>query len=177
MWFSEHSVWKDSRVHREVLEKVVTIRGDAALRQGMEKLGAKSELRVRFVGVRLPSRELQAWVASLCHEQRYPPKRFGELFHERFGIETSYILLKSHLDLENSMGETNLLPGRIRQPHQLSRPSALDLHPWAASTRSPISNRNSESSTLSEYGKLMPVISRLIQRCNAPFEWQIGAAR
>ena len=41
---------------------------------------------------------------DLLDEALYPTAEFGELYHQRWGIETYYGLVKSRLDLENFTG-------------------------------------------------------------------------
>ena len=88
------------------VSRIVSLQACQEQRREMKKLGLPTELRVRFVSVRLSTGELEVLVTSLCDERRYPTESFGELYHQRWGIETYYLMLKSRLDLENWTGET-----------------------------------------------------------------------
>lgn len=68
--------------------------------------GLPIEMKVRFVSVRLPTGELEVLVTSLVDEKACPAGEFLELYHRRWGIETYFKILKSHLDLENFTGLT-----------------------------------------------------------------------
>ena len=94
------------KVNEAGVSRIVTIQGCPNQQLEMEKLGLPAELRVRFVSVRLSTGELEVLVTSLCDEWKYPTTSFGELYHQRWGIETYYLMLKSRLDLENWTGET-----------------------------------------------------------------------
>jgi hypothetical protein len=63
--------------------------------------GLPERIRVRLVTVRLSTGELEVLATDLLDEALYPMAEFGELYHQRWGIETYYGLVKSRLDLEN----------------------------------------------------------------------------
>ena len=88
------------------VSRIMILQACSEQRREMKKLGLPTELRVRFVSVRLSTGELEVLVTSLCDEGKYPTESFGELYHQRWGIETYYLMLKSRLDLENWTGET-----------------------------------------------------------------------
>mgnify|MGYP001562535258 CR=1 FL=1 len=68
--------------------------------------GLPREITVRLVTVRLSTGELEVLVTSLLEERAYPTESFAQAYHGRWGIETYYHQLKSHLDLENWSGQT-----------------------------------------------------------------------
>lgn len=68
------------------------------------RAGWPETLTVRLVTVRLPTGQLEVLATNLLDETLYPTAEFGELYHQRWGIETFYGLLKSRLDLENFSG-------------------------------------------------------------------------
>jgi Transposase DDE domain len=70
------------------------------------KAGLPSTLLVRFVTLRLPTGELEVLATSLLDEAAYPAEVFGWVYHQRWGIETYYGVLKGRLDLENFTGLT-----------------------------------------------------------------------
>ena len=74
--------------------------------QQVQASGLPLQLPVRFVSVRLPSGELEVLVTSLLDEKLYPFQEFLSLYHQRWGSETYYKILKSRLDLENFTGLT-----------------------------------------------------------------------
>jgi len=88
------------------VSRTVTIRACRAQQQNMRELGIPMELVMRFVSVRLSTGELEVLVTSLCDEEKYPTECFAHLYHQRWGIETYYLMLKSRLDLENWTGQT-----------------------------------------------------------------------
>jgi hypothetical protein len=65
-----------------------------------------TEIKVRFVSLRLSTGELEVLATNLLDEARYPTAEFKDLYHERWGIETYYGLLKGRLDLQNFSGVT-----------------------------------------------------------------------
>ena len=71
-----------------------------------ERASLPKQLHVRFVSVRLSTGELEVLVTTLLDEQRYPSEEFAWLYHQRWGVETFYLMLKSRLDLENWSGLT-----------------------------------------------------------------------
>lgn len=72
----------------------------------IKELGLPSELRVRFVRVMLKTGEPEVLVTSLLDEA-ITADDFKELYNLRWGVETYYHTLKSHLALENFSGLTS----------------------------------------------------------------------
>ena len=91
---------------------IVKLRASAAELAQMGLGDLPQEITVRFVTVRLATGELEVLATNLLDEVRYPTDEFGALYHQRWGIETYYGLIKSRLDLENFTG---LLPEAVRQ--------------------------------------------------------------
>jgi hypothetical protein len=75
-------------------------------RAELKRRGLPTQLRVRFVSVRLPTGELEVLVTSLLAALVYPTDDFLALYHCRWGHETYYGRLKGRLDLEHWSGET-----------------------------------------------------------------------
>ena len=96
-----------SRMNRAGRSKVVRLMARPEERAELRKLGLPLELVVRFVGVRLPTGELEVLATSLLDEQEYPTEEFLEVYHYRWGHETFYGVLKGRLDLENFSGQTS----------------------------------------------------------------------
>lgn len=86
--------------------RVVQLRAPADQRPVLRELNLPTELRVRFVSVRLPDGKLEVLVTSLLDAGQYPTAEFLEVYHWRWGHETYYQLLKGRLDLENWSGQT-----------------------------------------------------------------------
>lgn len=78
--------------------------GSRKKRAELSRAGLPQTLRVRLVTVRLESGQLEVLATNLLDESLYPTAEFGELYHQRWGIETFYGLVKSRLDLENFSG-------------------------------------------------------------------------
>ena len=66
--------------------------------------GLPERIRIRLVTVRLSTGELEVLATDLLDETLYPTAEFAALYHQRWGIETYYGLIKSRLDLENFTG-------------------------------------------------------------------------
>ena len=72
----------------------------------LQRRGWPTQLRVRFISVRLPTGALEVLVTSRLDEATYPTDDFLELYHCCWGHETNYGRLKGRLDLEPWSGET-----------------------------------------------------------------------
>jgi len=80
------------------------LRPSASKRAAIRRAGLPEEITLRFVTVRLKTGELEVLATNLLDEAAYPTEEFGELYHQRWGIETYYGLIKGRLDLENFSG-------------------------------------------------------------------------
>ncbi|GAW95006.1 IS4 family transposase [Colwellia marinimaniae] len=65
-----------------------------------DKISTES-LRLRLVRVDLPSGEPEVLVSSLTDLKAYPTSLFADLYHQRWGVEEDYKILKSRLTIEN----------------------------------------------------------------------------
>jgi hypothetical protein len=65
-----------------------------------DKISTES-LRLRLVLVDLPSGESEVLVSSLTDFKAYPTSLFADLYHQRWGVEEDYKVLKSRLNIEN----------------------------------------------------------------------------
>lgn len=63
-------------------------------------------IEVRLILLVLDTGEREVLVTSLLDEQDYPTSCFGELYWNRWGVETFFFLLKSRLHLENFSGKS-----------------------------------------------------------------------
>ena len=85
---------------------VTTIKPPASLsKKKIKELRLPQELTVRFIRVILSTGETEVLVTSILDES-LKPDIFKELYYLRWGIETYYHILKSHLALENFSGFT-----------------------------------------------------------------------
>lgn len=83
---------------------VVRLQPEPKKRAKMRRAGLPESITVRLVTVRLETGELEVLATNLLDETIYPTAAFAELYHQRWGIETYYGLIKSRLDLENFSG-------------------------------------------------------------------------
>lgn len=83
---------------------VVTLQPEPKKRAEMRRAGLPESITVRLVTVRLETGELEVLATNLLDETIYPTAAFAQLYHQRWGIETYYGLIKSRLDLENFSG-------------------------------------------------------------------------
>jgi hypothetical protein len=75
-------------------------------RPGLRALGLPLRLEVRLVTVALPNGALEVLATSLLDETKYPVAAFAEAYHQRWGVEVFYGLIKGRLGLENFSGRT-----------------------------------------------------------------------
>jgi Transposase DDE domain len=66
------------------------------------------ELCFRLVKVELPTGETEILCTSLTDQQTYPAHEFKALYHQRWGEEEGFKLLKSRIELERFTGKTAL---------------------------------------------------------------------
>ena len=90
----------------DAASRIATITPHHMNSKRMKELGLPSELRVRFVRVMLKTGEPEILVTSLL-DDGITTDDFKELYNLRWGIETYYHTLKSHLTLENFTGKTS----------------------------------------------------------------------
>lgn len=96
-----NQLFADNQAGRSV---VVTLRADSRKLAEVRRAGLPESITVRLVTVRLETGQLEVLATNLLDEALYPTAQFGELYHQRWGIETYYGLIKSRLDLENFSG-------------------------------------------------------------------------
>lgn len=108
-FLAAQELFRQNRAGRSIVVKLFAPRAERA---ALKKLGLPLELTARFVSVRLPTGELEVLVTSLRDEQKYPTQEFGPLYHQRWGHETFYGVMKGRLDVENFSGQT---PEAVRQ--------------------------------------------------------------
>ncbi len=95
----------------DAVTRVITITPHHMNSRRIKELGLPSELRVRLVRVILKTGEPEVLVTSLLDEG-ISADDFKELYNLRWGIETYYHRLKTHLNLENFSG---LTPESVKQ--------------------------------------------------------------
>lgn len=74
---------------------------EKSLRRCRKDQISTESLSLRLVRVDLPSGVPEVLVTSLIDEQAYPTSLFADLYHQRWGIEEDYKVLKSRLTIEN----------------------------------------------------------------------------
>jgi len=86
-------------------------------RKQIQALGLEppETLSLRLVKVVLPNGYLEVLATSLLDQQRYPAQAFAELYHQRWGIEEGFKLVKHRQHLEGFSGKA---PESIRQDIQ-----------------------------------------------------------
>lgn len=95
----------------DAVSRVVTITPHHMNSKRIKELGLPSELRVRLVRVLLKTGEPEVLVTSLIDEE-ISLDDFKDLYNQRWGIETYFHRLKTHLNLENFSGMT---PESVKQ--------------------------------------------------------------
>lgn len=73
---------------------------------------AATTFTVRLIKVVLPSGQIEVLATSLLDDMAYPATDFASLYHERWGLEEAFKLIKHRLNVEQFTGE---LPESIRQ--------------------------------------------------------------
>jgi len=63
-----------------------------------------SPIKVRLIRIDLPSGQTEILMTSLLDKDSHPYKIFKDLYHQRWGIEEDYKLMKSRLVIENFSG-------------------------------------------------------------------------
>lgn len=86
--------------------QIVTLCPPPEKRAEIEALHLPRQITARFVRVLLPTGEAEVLVTSLLDEAAYPTADFKDLYHQRWGVETFYGLLKERLGLEAFSGKT-----------------------------------------------------------------------
>jgi len=65
---------------------------------------SKEPIHLRLVRVDLPAGTTEVLITSLVDEVKYPTSIFADLYHQRWGIEEDYKVMKSRLNIENFSG-------------------------------------------------------------------------
>ena len=63
-----------------------------------------SPVKVRLIRIALPSGQTEILMTSLFDEKVYPYEIFKDLYHQRWGVEEDYKIMKSRLTIENFSG-------------------------------------------------------------------------
>lgn len=61
-------------------------------------------LKVRLISIALPSGQTEILMTSLFDKEVYPYEVFKDLYHQRWGVEEDYKIMKSRLTIENFSG-------------------------------------------------------------------------
>ena len=63
-----------------------------------------SPLKIRLIRIALPSGQTEILMTSLFDKEIYPYEIFKDLYHQRWGVEEDYKIMKSRLTIENFSG-------------------------------------------------------------------------
>jgi hypothetical protein len=87
-------------------ERIVTLFPDRNAKQMCLAQGISSDpITIRLIKVELDSGQLEILATSLLDTELYPENVFGNLYHERWGHEEGYKLLKIPAELQNWTGK------------------------------------------------------------------------
>ena len=90
-------------------EGMVTLKaGNYLAREACEGYGLAPDVsvRVRLIRLTLSSGKTEVLATSLLNSGEFPAEQFGELYHQRWGIEVGYRDLKCPLNIENFSGRS-----------------------------------------------------------------------
>lgn len=96
-----NELFKENRSGRSVVKSLCPGRNK---RVAVGQASLPEEIILRFVTVRLKTGELEVLATNLLDEVAYRTQEIGELYRQRWVIETYYGLIKGRLDLENFTG-------------------------------------------------------------------------
>lgn len=86
---------------------IVDLVAGSAARAECRRRGLSLEpVRIRLVRVALKTGEVEVLMTSLLDTATYPAEVFGELYHQRWGIEEGYKALKCRAEVENFTGKS-----------------------------------------------------------------------
>lgn len=88
-------------------ESWVTISPSPESKEQCHELGLSVDpIHLRLIRVDLENGETEILVTTLLDAQQFPHSLFGDLYHERWGVEENYKIIKCRLQMENFTGET-----------------------------------------------------------------------
>jgi hypothetical protein len=94
-------------VHSGDAERTLEIAPSDPVRRACRRQGLSTQpVRVRVVRVDLGGGGVEVLFTSLEDAQQYPHEIFGELYHQRWGIEEGYKFLKCRVEIENFSGKS-----------------------------------------------------------------------
>lgn len=101
-WASVKTFYQSGRT-----EQVITIQPTASSRQLCLQYGLPlTPIDVRLIRVPTDDGEDQVLMTSLLDSDSFPASLFGDLYHQRWGIEENYKQMKSRIEIENFTGKT-----------------------------------------------------------------------
>ncbi len=65
-----------------------------------------SPIKVRLIKIVLATGEIEILITSLTNQALYPHEMFKNLYHQRWGIEEDYKVMKSRVNIENFSGKS-----------------------------------------------------------------------
>lgn len=88
-------------------ERIITIQPTEPSRQLCRQYGLPLiPIRIRLIRVPIDNGEDQVLMTSLLDSDSFPASLFGDLYHQRWGIEENYKQMKSRIEIENFTGKT-----------------------------------------------------------------------
>jgi hypothetical protein len=88
-------------------ESWVTISPPHQSKAKCHELGlSTTPMTLRLIRVNLENGETEILITSLVDAQQFPHTVFADLYHERWGVEENYKVIKCRLQMENFSGET-----------------------------------------------------------------------
>ena len=96
--------------HPDCKEGDITIKIKASknIREQLEQENLPTTMQIRFIRVVLDTEEIEVLATSILDHTTLQTSNFKELYHQRWGIETFFHILKNRLLLENFTGNTAL---------------------------------------------------------------------
>lgn len=79
---------------------------EKSLRRCVKEKLSTDPLQVRLIKIPLSSGETEILITSLTDKSLYPYDNFQKLYHQRWGVEEDYKVMKSRLNIENFSGKS-----------------------------------------------------------------------
>ena len=86
----------------------ITIKASKHMREQLALESLPTAMQIRFIRVVLDTGEIEVLATSILNHMTLQTSDFKELYHQRWGIETFFHILKNRLSLENFTGNTAL---------------------------------------------------------------------
>ena len=104
--FKQVSFLFDSKCSKEDI--ILEIKAPKKLKESLVEKNLPVVMNIRFVRVVLDNGEIEVLATSILEDSILQTKDFKDLYHQRWGIETFFHILKNRLSLENFTGNSAL---------------------------------------------------------------------